>query len=81
MGLRFRRSIRRRGATVNFSTRATRTIGSGRPAHVGISYSTMLRSGPDTALPRQERSSPRWATLLVLVIAAAMFAAALSLIE
>jgi hypothetical protein len=42
-------SLGRRGATMNFSRRGTKaTVG---VPGTGISYSTMLESGPPTALP------------------------------
>jgi hypothetical protein len=45
-------SLGRRGTTMNFSLRGTKaTVG---VPGTGLSYSTMLKSGPPTALPRAE---------------------------
>jgi hypothetical protein len=45
-------SLGRRGATLNFSSRGTKAT-VGLPGS-GLSYSTMLKSGPDTALPSDQ---------------------------
>lgn len=50
-------SVGRRGATMNFSKRGTKaTIG--LPGS-GMHYSTMLKPGPETALPRSDHGGDR----------------------
>jgi hypothetical protein len=67
-------SVGRRGATLNFSGRGTKAT-VGLPGS-GLSYSTMLKSGPETALPSdQGRSGGAGGFILIaLFVLLALFA-------
>ena len=61
-------SLGRRGATLNFSKRGTRAT-VGLPG-TGLSYSDMLSSGPQTALPADDRSAGRSRVWLIISLVA-----------
>ena len=61
-------SLGRRGATLNFSGRGTKAT-VGLPGS-GLSYSTMLKSGPETALPQGEGRGLNGIGFIVIAIAA-----------
>jgi hypothetical protein len=61
-------SLGRRGATLNFNGRGTKAT-VGLPGS-GLSYSTMLKSGPPTALPQDEGRGLNGIGFIVIAVAA-----------